>query len=127
VKLTAFGVHPIPVIGKCYLRCTHKDSTRIVEFHVVDTGTSLLGCADCKSMQLYLLRLITLNKLRAKRVPYLDYRVNKYLRNMHTVSKDSEGYLNHIKVNPIVTPLGNCLHLLETEFIANCRLWKRTE
>lgn len=51
-KLTAFGGHNIPVLGKCYLRCQYKNVTQILEFHVVESGTSLLGCTNCKSMKL---------------------------------------------------------------------------
>jgi hypothetical protein len=46
-KLTAFCGHNIPVLGKCYLRCQYKNVTQILEFHVVETGTSLLGCTSC--------------------------------------------------------------------------------
>ena len=51
-KLTAFGGHNIPVLGKCYLRCQYKKVTQILEFHVVESGTSLLGCTNCKSMKI---------------------------------------------------------------------------
>ncbi|CAB4013612.1 Transposon Ty3-I Gag-Pol, partial [Paramuricea clavata] len=51
-KLTAFGGHNIPVIGKCYLKCQYKGATEVLEFQVVETGKSLLGCTNCKSMKL---------------------------------------------------------------------------
>ena len=131
VKLTAFGGHPIPVIGKCYLLCTHQDSTRVVEFHVVEKGTSLLGCADWKSMQFITFNNIeqitseksSLSGLSSEQI------FTKYAHCFEGLGRVSEPY--HIKVNPTVTlsftPLGNYLYLLETEFIANCRLWKGPE
>ena len=51
-KLTAFGGHDIPVIGKCHLQCRHRGTTHVLEFQVVEQGKSLLGCASCKSMEL---------------------------------------------------------------------------
>ena len=51
-KLTAFGGHDIPVIGKCHLQCRHKGTTHVLEFQVVELGKSLLGCASCKSKEL---------------------------------------------------------------------------
>jgi hypothetical protein len=105
VKLTDFGGHPIPVIGKCYLRCTHKDSTRVVEFHVVETGTSLLGCADCKSMQFITFNNIeqitsetsSLSGLSSEQI------FTKYAHCFEGLGRISEPY--HIKVNPTVTPV----------------------
>ena len=47
-KLTAFGGDNIPVLGKCYLCCQYNNVTQIFEFHVVESGTSLLGCTNCK-------------------------------------------------------------------------------
>ena len=51
-KLTAFGGHDIPVIGKCHLQCRHRGTTHVLEFQVVEQGKSLLGCASSKSMEL---------------------------------------------------------------------------
>ena len=50
-KLTAFGGHDIPIIGKCHLQCRHRGTTHVLEFQVVEQGKSLLGCASCKSME----------------------------------------------------------------------------
>jgi hypothetical protein len=107
VKLTAFGGHPIPVIGKCYLRCTHKVSTRVVEFHAVETGTSLLGCADCKSMQVITFNNIqqitsetsSLSGLSSEQI------FTKYAHCFERLGRISEQY--HITVNPTVTPVFN--------------------
>ena len=51
-KLTAYGGHNIPVASKCHLKCEYKGTTQVLEFQVVDTGKSLLGCASCKSMNI---------------------------------------------------------------------------
>ena len=51
-KLTAYGGHSIPVIGKCYLRSQYKTVSKVIEFHIVENGKSLLGCNDCKNMNL---------------------------------------------------------------------------
>ena len=51
-KLTAYGGHSIPVIGKCYLRSQYKTVSKVIEFQIVENGKSLLGCNDCKNMNL---------------------------------------------------------------------------
>ena len=51
-KLTAYGGHAIPILGKCYLQCKYKSSKQVIEFHVVEHGKSLLGCTSCKSLKL---------------------------------------------------------------------------
>ena len=51
-KLTAFGGHDIPTMGKCFLQCQNKGATEVIEFHVVRNGKTLLGCKNCKSMKL---------------------------------------------------------------------------
>ena len=51
-KLTAYGGHAIPILGKCYLQCQYKSSKQVIEFHVVEHGKSLLGCTSCKSLKL---------------------------------------------------------------------------
>ena len=51
-KLTAFGGHDIPVIGKCTLKCQVDNKTEVLEFQVVENRKSLLGCTDCKKLQL---------------------------------------------------------------------------
>ena len=51
-KLTAFGGHDIPVIGKCSLKCERNNNTHVLTFEVVESGKSLLGCEDCKKLNL---------------------------------------------------------------------------
>ena len=51
-KLTAYGGHAIPILGKCYLQCQYQSSKQVIEFHVVENGKSLLGCTSCKSLKL---------------------------------------------------------------------------
>ena len=52
LKLTAFGGHGIPVIGKCTLKCLVNGTSQILKFQVVEKGNSLLGCEDCKKLKL---------------------------------------------------------------------------
>ena len=56
LKLTAFGGHGIPVIGKCTLKCLVNGTSQILKFQVVKKGNSLLVCEDCKK-----LKLVTIN------------------------------------------------------------------
>lgn len=51
-KLTAYGGHAIPILGKCYLQCQYQSSKQVIEFHVVEKGKSLLGCTSCQSLKL---------------------------------------------------------------------------
>ena len=51
-KLTAFGGHNIPTMGTCKLECSRKNIRRVIEFHVVENGRSILGCEDCKAFNL---------------------------------------------------------------------------
>lgn len=120
-KLTAFGGHPISVIGKCYLRCTHKSSTQARH--------------NCKTMELITFNNIeqitsetsSLSGLSSEQI------FTKYSHCFERLGRISEPY--HNKVDPTViplgippfTPLGNYLHRSETEFIASYRIWKRKE
>ena len=51
-RLTAYGGHVIPVLGKCFLRCQNmKGQEEILEFHVVNEHKSLLGCESSKKLE----------------------------------------------------------------------------
>ena len=51
-RLTAYGGHVIPVLGKWFLRCQNiKGQEEILEFHVVNEHKSLLGCESSKKLQ----------------------------------------------------------------------------
>ena len=51
-KLTSFGGHDIPVVGMCSLKCYSKNNMHVLKFQVVEKGRSLLGCEDCKNLNL---------------------------------------------------------------------------
>ena len=111
-KLTAFGGHNIPVLGKCYLRCQYKNVTQIVEFHVVESGTSLLSCTNCKSMKIISFHNVNqlnneasspgtaksaLTGLTSEQI------FDKYAPCFEGIGRISEPY--HIKVDDSVTPV----------------------
>ena len=51
-RLTAYGGHTIPVLGKCFLRCRNmKGQEEILEYHVVKEHKSLLGCQGSKKLK----------------------------------------------------------------------------
>ena len=51
-RLTAYGGHTIPVLGKCFLRCRNtKGQEEILEYHVVKEHKSLLGCQSSKKLK----------------------------------------------------------------------------
>ena len=103
-KLKAFGGHPIPVLGKHFLRCVYQGLTHVYEFHVVETGTSLLGCTSCKRM-----RLVTFNNIEqiSNEMGSLsgltsDQIFAKYVHCFEGLGQISEPY--HIKIDPTITP-----------------------
>ena len=84
LKLTAFGGHDIPVIGKCTLKCLVNGTSQILKFQVVEKGNSLLGCEDCKK-----LKLITFNVNDIRKDPKDSVIVQRkiFARNMLIVLK----------------------------------------
>ena len=59
-RLTAYGGHVIPVLGKRFFRCQNmKGQEEVLEFHVVNEHKSLFGCASSKK-----LRFIAFNVVR---------------------------------------------------------------
>ncbi|XP_046857694.1 uncharacterized protein K02A2.6-like [Xenia sp. Carnegie-2017] len=111
-KLTAFGGHNIPVIGKCYLKCQYKGTTQVLEFQVVENGKSLLGCANCKSMKLVTFHNV--DQLRSKQndgathVSSLtglsrEQIFEKYSKCFDGLGRISDPY--HIKIKPNATPV----------------------
>ncbi|CAB4024840.1 Hypothetical predicted protein [Paramuricea clavata] len=111
-KLTAFGGHNIPVIGKCYLKCQYKGATEVLEFQVVETGKSLLGCRNCKSMKLITFHNVdqlrnkpindaspqsSLNGLTSEQI------FEKYSKCFDGLGRISDPY--HIKINSDATPV----------------------
>ncbi|CAI5681852.1 unnamed protein product [Oreochromis niloticus] len=52
-KLTDYGGHSLSVEGKCQLKCKHKDKTRTLEFHVVNTSAPpVLAMKACRDLNL---------------------------------------------------------------------------
>ncbi len=101
-KLTAFGGHNIPVLGKCYLCCQYKNITQILKFHVVKTSTSLLGCTNCKSMQL--ISFHNVNQLNNEASsPSKAKSALKYAPCFEGIGRISEPYL--IKIDEGITPV----------------------
>ena len=111
-KLTGFGSHNIPVIGKCYLRCQYKGESEVLEFQVVETGKSLLGCTNCKSMTLITfhnvdqLRTYPINDASPQSSLHgltSDQIFEKYSKCFDGLGRISDPY--HIKINPDATPV----------------------
>ena len=111
-KLTAFGGHNIPVIGKCYLRCQYKGASEVLEFQVVETGKSLLGCTNCKSMKLITfhnvdqLRNYPINDASPQSSLHgltSDQIFEKYSKCFDGLGRISDPY--HIKINPDARPV----------------------
>ena len=63
LKLTAFGGHDIPVIGKCTLKCLVNGTSQILKFQVVEKGNSLLRCEDCKKLKLVTFNVNEIHKI----------------------------------------------------------------
>ena len=111
-KLTAFGGHNIAVIGKCYLRCQYKGASEVLEFQVVETGKSLFGCTNCKSMKLITfhnvdqLRTYPINDASPQSSLHglrSDQIFEKYSECFDGLGRISDPY--HIKINPDATPV----------------------
>ena len=111
-KLTAFGGHNIPVIGKCYLKCQYKGTTQVLEFQVVENGKSLLGCANCKSMKLVIFHNVY--QLRSKQnngatlVSSLTVLSSEQIFEKYSKCFDGLGRISHpyhIKIYPNATPV----------------------
>ena len=111
-KLTAFRGHNIPVIGKCYLKCQYKGATQVLEFQVVETGKSLLGCTNCKSMKL--ITFHNVDQLRSQSHNGVTPQSSlhglsseqifaKYSKCFDGLGRISDPY--HIKINPNATPV----------------------
>lgn len=52
-KLTDYGGHALTVDGKCKLKCRHKNSTLLLDFHIVDTSAPpVLAMKACRDLNL---------------------------------------------------------------------------
>ena len=105
LKLTAFGGHGIPVIGKCTLKCLVNGTSQILKFQVVKKGNSLLVCEDCKK-----LKLVTINVNDIRKDPkdsvigqMKEDICKKYADCFEGLGPISEPY--HIKINKDAEPV----------------------
>lgn len=52
-KLTDYGGHELSVDGKCKLKCRHKNSRLLLDFHIVDTSAPpVLAMKACRDLNL---------------------------------------------------------------------------
>lgn len=111
-KLTAYGGHDIPILGKCFLKCRHKGKCHVIEFHIVNGSKSILGCRDCKNMNLvqfnnldHLENQQTNKEQRNSSVLGLtnDEIFSKYATCFEGLGKITEPY--HIKIDPSAIPV----------------------
>lgn len=52
-RLTDYGGHPLNVDGKCKLQCRYKDSSLLLDFHIVDTSAPpVLAMKACRDLNL---------------------------------------------------------------------------
>ena len=105
LKLTAFGGHDIPVIGKCTHKSLVNGTSQILKFQVVEMGNSLLGCEDCKK-----LKLVTFNVNDIRKDPNdsvigqkNEDICKKYADCFECLGPMSEPY--HIKINKDAAPV----------------------
>ena len=110
-KLTAYGGHDIPTLGKCFLTCHFKGERHVIEFQVVEGPKSVLGCRDCKKMNIVTFNnLDSLETSEAAQAPSVSIRgltndeiFQKYETCFEGLGEISAPY--HIKLNPSVTPV----------------------
>ena len=100
LKLTAFGGHDIPVIGKCTLKCLVNGTSQILKFQVVEKGNSLFRCEDCKK-----LKLVTFNVNDIQKYPKDSVigQTKEDICKKYCVGPISEPY--HIKINKDAEPV----------------------